>query len=635
MAAAVSDHITPSRSSRGPATAAALAVVAALAHLLLESSQSASSENAAAHEHDDDHDVILFTTDGEPSDTSPWLSSWFGVYKNDSIPVGRAVLTMRHDRVLWYSGDRGYWHFGHPQDVAVGAAMIASEDMHVAAPTRVVMWRAVAPANSFISEPTLRCVRAPPRILTLSGYAPARWVADWLGVYERRDEADQRINGYPSYGRRDCSGSSSSRCHAQRMWFTAAHGAPAWVLGDAATAGLERAYVLAVPGRFPHSKARAWTMADEYGGWRPAAALRCTVRAAEVIGWHRGWAEEVIARFAPPPPQAAVTVEGRRAHPRRDDADGDAAGDADTEEEAGATEKDEGAVDGAESAATATADGASGFEAAGDAAIGGRWREQLAKAGASLLRALADLLDALSHRSERLRAWLAATAAMQLPLPEAFVPALRAAGSLLGAAQHEVASRLQHATQHLGDLIESLQPIEACMLTSAVWTVILLLGGALHSWRQQRLQEMADEAEGEVEADTTPESSEEKRLAFACLSGAIEETKPHISEQQYLALYSAAVWCFNLTPYWAGTVPRPPSPRPSREEPVEGIPVANSAVASPQPPAENAPSAVAAARTDDDGQDDARVVVVARENAPAAADRGCGAGDTGCVLREE
>ena len=65
------------------------------------------------------------------------------------------------------------------------------------------------------------------------------------------------------------------------------------------------------------------------------------------------------------------------------------------------------------------------------------------------------------------------------------------------------------------------------------------------------------------EEDDTPNSSEEKRLAFACLSDAIEQIKPKVTEQEYLSLYSAAVWCFNLTPYWAGSVPQPPDAPPA------------------------------------------------------------------------
>ena len=36
------------------------------------------------------------------------------------------------------------------------------------------------------------------------------------------------------------------------------------------------------------------------------------------------------------------------------------------------------------------------------------------------------------------------------------------------------------------------------------------------------------------------------------------QIKEQISDKQYLELYNAAQWCFNLTPNWAATVPLPP-----------------------------------------------------------------------------
>ena len=104
-----------------------------------------------------------------------------------------------------------------------------------------------------------------------------------------------------------------------------------------------------------------------------------------------------------------------------------------------------------------------------------------------------------------------------------------------------------------------LQPAEAAVLTSLLWSLVLLGMGLVGQWRQHA-HGSTDETEGEVDTDDGPEAGEEKRLAFACLSSAIEEVQGKVTEQQYLALYSAAVWCFNLTPYWAGTLPSPPPP---------------------------------------------------------------------------
>ena len=37
-----------------------------------------------------------------------------------------------------------------------------------------------------------------------------------------------------------------------------------------------------------------------------------------------------------------------------------------------------------------------------------------------------------------------------------------------------------------------------------------------------------------------------------------EQIKEQLSDKQYLELYNAAQWCYNLTPNWAATVPLPP-----------------------------------------------------------------------------
>ena len=50
------------------------------------------------------------------------------------------------------------------------------------------------------------------------------------------------------------------------------------------------------------------------------------------------------------------------------------------------------------------------------------------------------------------------------------------------------------------------------------------------------------------------------------------QVKGVVTEQQYLELYSAAQWCFNLTPSWAGTLPSPPLPA-TRPEPRAELPL--------------------------------------------------------------
>jgi hypothetical protein len=103
--------------------------------------------------------------------------------------------------------------------------------------------------------------------------------------------------------------------------------------------------------------------------------------------------------------------------------------------------------------------------------------------------------------------------------------------------------------------------LSSVLATCLAWLGLVLLD----VWRRRRWPLASDEAEiGELGVADDPQvegSSEEKKLAFACLSEAIEEVKTSITEQQYLALYSAALWTFNLTPCWAEGRPVPPDRR--------------------------------------------------------------------------
>lgn len=126
-----------------------------------------------------------------------------------------------------------------------------------------------------------------------------------------------------------------------------------------------------------------------------------------------------------------------------------------------------------------------------------------------------------------------------------------------------------------------------------LWLVALTAWAVACLWvrRRRRLRE-EEEGEYDIDADAEAEvdSCEEKRLAFACLSAAIEEVKERVSEQQYLELYSAALWCFNLTPQWAGTVPQPPTaPADGVEAPTAGAqqPAAESETAQRAPAADS------------------------------------------------
>ena len=135
-------------------------------------------------------------------------------------------------------------------------------------------------------------------------------------------------------------------------------------------------------------------------------------------------------------------------------------------------------------------------------------------------------------------------------------------------------------------------------------------------WRRRRGgADLTDEEAAEDESESEEHSSEEKKLAFACLSEAIEDAKSSISEQQYMSLYSAALWCFNLTPHWAEGVPLPPGSSTSTAEPSVAV---QPDACSPRS-ARAAPVAEAAGCTACVGQTSA--------GAEAGSSAGCGAAD--------
>jgi hypothetical protein len=124
-----------------------------------------------------------------------------------------------------------------------------------------------------------------------------------------------------------------------------------------------------------------------------------------------------------------------------------------------------------------------------------------------------------------------------------------------------IASQLDALRWAWGTLQQSHVSLSSVLTTCLAWLGLVLLD----VWRRRRWPLASDEAEiGELGVADDPQvegSSEEKKLAFACLSEAIEEVKTSITEQQYLALYSAALWTFNLTPCWAEGRPVPPDRR--------------------------------------------------------------------------
>ena len=488
------------------ATATVVGLTGVVVHVLLAGGGPTEEEEAPV-------EVLLLS---ETPPISSWVEGWLGLYVQRSERSGRPVLDSEGgetsersvrpvfnsedgERVLWHAAQSGYWHVGHPHDVEVGAAMIAAHD-GAASPELVSSpWRSVASAGRWVSEPTLRCVAVPPRTLWLSGHAPARWVSRWLGEYERIDEQESYINGRPSYRPRRCG--ARSTC-AQRLWFTVSHGEAAWVLGDVADSSTS-SYVLALRGSLPHRAAAPWMVADGAGGWVAVPTLRCTSSQSETIGWLRSRLDELW-----PPPAAARSPDVAL------------------------------------------------HDALGGASWGGALRSSLC--------ALAAALDAMSDGGK----WLQERAADASPGLEAIWLAIWldertiSLHEMMRASAQRVAADVAARVRETDAAFAQLSAYEAAVFTSLAWTLALVAAVLAGRWRRERRLAMLEDAEGELEVEEASESSEEKRLAFACLSGAIEEVKGAVNEQQYLALYSAAVWCFNLTPYWATSVPRPPSPPP-------------------------------------------------------------------------
>ena len=476
--------------SRLSITVAALAALVGAVHF---SPESAVDDN---DEHEERGEVHFHNDAWELDFEHRWVAGWFGVYRRtDSSHGGRPTFEKwaEPQKILWFAADRGYWHLGHLHDMEFGAAMIASHDREAMSPNSVDTashpWRVVP---KWVGLPHLHCVRAPPRTLYLSGHASSRWVADWLGPYERQDEASTMVNGWPSYRREHC------RQHpcTQRLWLAAGEGERVWALGDAPAGGSD--FVLAVRGEMPHSHGAIWTMADDSGGWQPAPSLRCTAVRAESHGWYVSWAEEALDSFV-----------------------------------------------------NSSSPGAPFYV----------W----STAVRSLLLAVPAGADA----------WSAGVAAARAQAADVVLPTFYLRGVAVGTLAHVAGARASATMEHVAAVFGSMHPLEAAVATSLLWAIGVLVMLLVHRWwgeRQLWLLGEDDMAEGDVEheADSTPESTEEKRLAFACLSGAIEEVKDHVSEQQYLELYAAARWCFNLTPFWATSVPRPPSPRLDGEAVAEG-----------------------------------------------------------------
>lgn len=441
---------------RGWVSAAAVALSYAIACCL-----KARPEDAALQP--DGGVILLEESDDLPIQTS-WVSAWTGHYEETHSHLGRPAYTKRGDtaKVLWFT-ERGYWHFGHLHDVTTGAAMIAVEDAADSPDLVDGTWKVVAGPGHWQPLPSLGCMPVYPPMLWLSGHAPSRWVAGWMGAYELSvDATDEAVDGRPLYRRRHC----REPCN-RWLWYTSdAEGRGVWAAG----AGTSEGALLTLYAVLPHRPRGAeWHVADEDGGWRAAPSLRCTASEASTVGWYRSLAE-------------CETASARET----------------------------------------------------------TLRVPLACALASIVDSAAHVAACLSDR-------------LDVPLAE-----LQVAWAL---AQVWLAARHAEFAQY--------DPTCVAVVTCMIWVAVLTVGRLRASWLRGGDRDDDDDDAADDETNE-PESSEEKRLAFACLSEAVEDVKGAITEQQYLALYSAATWCFNLTPHWAGTAPQPPAtpaPAPASGEP--------------------------------------------------------------------
>ena len=508
------------------------------------------SEDGAA----EDTPVELLLRATEIPEHSRWVESWQGIYTEswfsdhhtirgrlDSrfaprLVNGRALFEKNDHQLLYFAPVAGYWHFGVDRDIDGEAAMIAARGASVASPELVpsYTWRTIGPQGKWHDAPELIVEQAPPRVLYLSGHAPAGWVKDFLGAYERQDALR---NGFPAYrrrcGRRRAAGSSRCRGH-ERQWLYRtrnAEGELFWAIHapekeGAATStmmkntnddllhhrsvavsgsvGIGDAAAPPLPLAPPAPVVTPWLIAahaagDDHGSssttdavveWMPAPHLLLTAdRERARIGWYASRAEEALVEY-PPLLRGLVVL----LHQGMDVLDG---------------------------ALTEMLDDANDLYSS---YLGG---EEVEEDDDGILPGLLRLY-ALWYG--QLRDWCI----------EHFV-SIRAA-------------------------LNNLHPFGAAVLTTLFWSFVWSLRKFFEDDESGTSDDgtSTDNGNGNTdgEEDDTPNSSEEKRLAFACLSDAIEQIKPKVTEQEYLSLYSAAVWCFNLTPYWAGSVPQPPDDPP-------------------------------------------------------------------------
>ena len=570
-------------------------------------SASATADIVRVALHGNDADAMHPQAARCPPYGSEWVPEWYGVYEsNDERPplhlpqpsssFDRRVYLKSDDanKVLWYT-ERGFWHFGHPEDIATGAGMIAVESQAATPEQATEGWKVVVYGQvRWQPLACLQVVPAPPRVLHLHGYGPPElrgahdsthswlshvpvpsiwlreiwprsspteassswlsrgWLEAYVGTYEshaEEDEEDALANGLPVYRRRGCEQPCEqllwyATCMAQRRagLFTPTLRTPCWVIGPSRLVGqsppsgasgdgdgddggdgkdgggkggggkggggVQGAIRLLIESPLPHVTNATWSVLtwpapggrpSQRAAWIAAPGIACTANASEVLGFFASMLASRLGGWSLGPAASRLV-------PVR--------------------------------ALGALASGADVLrDAAGNAARRVRaealwWAQWIGVRGE-----VGERCDGRPAHSRRHRASLSS----RLPL--------------------WIASQLDALRWAWGTLQQSHVSLSSVLATCLAWLGLVLLD----LWRRRRWPLASDEAEiGELGVADDPQvegSSEEKKLAFACLSEAIEEVKTSITEQQYLALYSAALWTFNLTPCWAEGRPVPPDRR--------------------------------------------------------------------------
>ena len=451
-----------------------------------------------------------------PPHSEYWVENWLGVYSSSPRMLqGRSVWVKRGDpeKLLWFT-EHGYWHFGHTHDISSGAGMIATKDSAATPDAVRAQWHTVTgnPQARFEPAVMLHCISAPlPNQLWLSGHGPklsmAPWLTSWTGAYYQLTDAEL-VNGWPSYGRsHDC---LEPRCDEQALWFAlASDGTPHWMIGHSSSSLGDAKGLLSLNGTL------ALDLQTGQQQWRVSAR----------VSTHTSWLPALAT-----PGEATIDDSGNNAS--------------------------DGWVIAPHLRLTDKVEDWRGYM--GSLANATQWPRRVCL--------VADALDAFVHH-----------------VRSAYFPAKRHArkmavwwhDTLLGAS-HVLAERLgleelmpTHGSACSDDEAfcftaeESARMLAVCLAGLFTWVALACVERFRKSrwWWGSAVEEEDDDEEEEDE----PESSEEKRLAFACLVEAIEDVKGKITEQEYLALYNAGQWCFNLTPHWAGTLPTPPPPAPADE----------------------------------------------------------------------